>query len=341
MDKVLTISIAAYNVENYIRQALDSLIDKRIIDDLEIFVVDDGGTDQTLTIAQEYADRYPRTVFPVHKENGGYGSTVNYSIEHATGKYFKLLDGDDWYETEGILQLVEQLKQIETDVVSTPYFTCIYDGTKEKRGEAVEYTQDQDLLISELRGNIRLGMWRITYRTEILRASKVTFPLHCFYTDQIYSTVPFGTAKTIRFIECPVYCYRIGQDGQTVTREARRKYIGDNQKVCEILYQFYEKEKALQNENIQYLLNRITVYAQFIIKTYLLEPVSMEVLSEIAAYDRHLKDVSSDIYHRAVKVSYYKKTALLIRGIRMLRYGKAANAMLKMILPREGIKNWT
>ena len=95
MTKLLTVSIAAYNMEKYIRQALDSLLSCRHAQSIEIFVIDDGGTDHTLEIAKEYAWKHPGTVIPVHKENGGYGSTINYSIEHATGKYFKQLDGDD------------------------------------------------------------------------------------------------------------------------------------------------------------------------------------------------------------------------------------------------------
>ena len=102
-DKTLTISIAAYNMEAWIKRALDSLLDKRVIDDLEVFAVDDGGTDRTLEIAKEYALQYPNSIFPIHKENGGYGSTVNYSVKHANGKYLKLLDADDWFDADGLL----------------------------------------------------------------------------------------------------------------------------------------------------------------------------------------------------------------------------------------------
>ncbi len=106
MEKLLTISIAAYNVEGYIRNTLDSLIVPEILDKLEVFIVDDGGNDNTLQIAREYESKYPETFHAVHKENGGYGSTVNYSIAHATGKYFKLLDGDDWYLSRNLKRLI-------------------------------------------------------------------------------------------------------------------------------------------------------------------------------------------------------------------------------------------
>lgn len=84
MSKILTISITAYNVEQYIGQAFDSLIGERIIDDLEIFMVDDGGTDKTLKISKWFAEKYFDSIFSIHKENGGYGSTINTSIRLAT-----------------------------------------------------------------------------------------------------------------------------------------------------------------------------------------------------------------------------------------------------------------
>ena len=68
MEKLLTISIAAYNVEGYIRNTLDSLIVPEILDKLEVFIVDDGGNDNTLQIAREYESKYPETFHAVHKE---------------------------------------------------------------------------------------------------------------------------------------------------------------------------------------------------------------------------------------------------------------------------------
>ena len=96
MDKILTVSVAAYNVEKFIRNTLDSCIAEEIMTDLEVLVVDDGATDATAEIVREYEDKYPQTFRLIHKENGGYGTTVNRSMQEASGKYFRLLDGDDW-----------------------------------------------------------------------------------------------------------------------------------------------------------------------------------------------------------------------------------------------------
>ena len=95
MDKILTVSVAAYNVEKFIRNTLDSCIAEEIMTDLEVLVVDDGATDATAEIVREYEDKYPQTFRLIHKENGGYGTTVNRSMQEASGKYFRLLDGED------------------------------------------------------------------------------------------------------------------------------------------------------------------------------------------------------------------------------------------------------
>ena len=114
LNKILTVSIAAYNVEAYIKENLESILASEAREDIEVLVVDDGGKDHTLEIAQTYEKKYPGIVYAVHKENGGYGSVQNYSIQHAAGEYFKILDGDDWVNAEGLTRLVNYLKAHDT-----------------------------------------------------------------------------------------------------------------------------------------------------------------------------------------------------------------------------------
>ena len=120
MEKTLTVSIAAYNVEEFIENTLKSLLVEDI-DDLEILVQDDDGTDKTAEIVKRYEKEYPNIIKLVHKENGGYGSTINSSIQLAKGKYFKQLDGDDWFNKENFKEFLKLLRTLDTDVVYNPY----------------------------------------------------------------------------------------------------------------------------------------------------------------------------------------------------------------------------
>jgi glycosyltransferase involved in cell wall biosynthesis len=137
MEKIMSVSIASYNVEKFIRKALDSCCVPEIMDRLEVLIVNDGSTDGTLEIAREYESRYPDTFRVIDKENGGYGSTVNASIRAAAGKYFRLLDGDDWFDAEGLQKLIEELEEAEEDMIIAQFKRVFEeDGHEELRDEA-------------------------------------------------------------------------------------------------------------------------------------------------------------------------------------------------------------
>jgi len=145
-NKLLTVSIAAYNVAPYLRQALDSLVVPGVMDKLEVIVVNDGSKDETSEIAHEYESRHPATFRVIDKENGGYGSTVNISMREARGRYFKLLDGDDWFDKDGLRELIETLGKTDADVVITPMLRCQQD--KVVLGEQALCTSGEDLPVS-------------------------------------------------------------------------------------------------------------------------------------------------------------------------------------------------
>ena len=106
MDKILSVSIASYNVEKFLGQTLDSCLVPEIMEKLEVIVVNDGSKDGTAAVAEEYVKKAPDTFVLINKENGGYGSTVNAGIQAATGKYFRLLDGDDWFDRDGLREFI-------------------------------------------------------------------------------------------------------------------------------------------------------------------------------------------------------------------------------------------
>lgn len=122
MYKILTITIPSYNTSQYIDSCLPTFLsNKKILKDIEILIINDGSKDDTLVKAKYYENKYPETIKVVDKENGGHGSTINSGIKLASGKYFKIVDGDDWVDNNNFTNLVQQLKKIDTDMVVNPY----------------------------------------------------------------------------------------------------------------------------------------------------------------------------------------------------------------------------
>ena len=118
-DPILTIVVPAYNVETYLEKCLRSLVAHRNAGKTEIIVVNDGSKDHTAEIGQRFADITHGVVRVINKENGGHGSTINAGLAAATGKYFRLIDGDDWVDGENLAILVDKLESETADVVLT------------------------------------------------------------------------------------------------------------------------------------------------------------------------------------------------------------------------------
>ena len=106
MEKILTVTVPSYNVEKFLENTLDSFVDERVLDDIEVLIVDDGSKDKTAEIGRKYEEKYPDTFRVISKENGGHGSTINRGIGEAKGKYFKVVDGDDWVDQDGFAELI-------------------------------------------------------------------------------------------------------------------------------------------------------------------------------------------------------------------------------------------
>ena len=96
--KLLSIAIPCYNSQDYMESCIESLLVGG--EEVEILIVDDGSSDRTAEIADDYARKYPTIVKAIHQENGGHGEAVNAGIRNATGLYFKVVDSDDWVNKE-------------------------------------------------------------------------------------------------------------------------------------------------------------------------------------------------------------------------------------------------
>ena len=95
------------------RRCIDSLLPGGR--DVEILIVNDGSTDNTKDIAEEYRERFPSMVKVINKENGGHGSAVNAGIQNATGLFYKVVDSDDWVNQSAYMQILSVLREIIRD----------------------------------------------------------------------------------------------------------------------------------------------------------------------------------------------------------------------------------
>lgn len=250
MEKILSIIIPTYNAEKFLDKGLTSYImeDEDLMNKLEVIVVNDGTPDNSVAVAQKYVDMHPNVFSIINKENGGHGSGINVGAERVSGKYFKVIDADDWVLTDALERLIKYLEEIETvEAVITSYYT--YDISKDYLELQDVQVPDYDKVynLEELMpywGDIHLGFsfHGLVYNTEFYRNVGYKVVEKAFYEDQEYASIPLSWASQIRILRDPMYMYRIGDVGQSVATTSQLNRLPDFEKV---LWKMMEFESEL------------------------------------------------------------------------------------------------
>ena len=332
MNKILTISIAAYNVEKYLSNTLDSFIcSKDVMDAIEVIIVSDGSKDKTVQIAKEYVDRYPNSFILIEKENGGYGSTINSSLQIARGKYYRTVDGDDWVNTKGFERYVRKLKDIDSDLIITKFCTVMDDDSKATQEVTHglffnETVMDFDSIIQNEVSDF-LSMHCLTFRTELLLKHNISITEHCFYTDSELVMKPVQYIKTVVKINEIVYMYRIGREGQSVSIPSRMKHI--DQSILVNLKKAQLLESVVSNPNVskpkkEYLYRAIV---QDVAEHYYYLLAIKEKNKSLAAlknFDDMLKSNAPYVYQEVNKTTRQR----IIESLRKVRFKKITLVVL-------------
>ena len=226
-------------------------------EDVEVIIVDDGSTkDETAKIADEYAAKYPTIVKAVHQENGGHGQAVNTGLAHATGKYFKVVDSDDWVDLKSYRRVLATLKKFdeaeEPDMVIANY---VYEKVGAKRKKVIHYDNvfpEETLFTWNDIGHFKMDqyilMHTVIYKTELLKKCGLQLPKHTFYVDNIFVFEPLPYVKKMYYINTNFYRYFIGRDDQSVNEQMLKKRIDQQMKVTRMVIAGADLTKIKEKE---------------------------------------------------------------------------------------------
>lgn len=228
-NKLLTVTVPCYNSAAFMDHCLDTLLTGG--DRVEIIVIDDGSKDNTGEIADRYAAEHPDIVRVVHQENGGHGEGINQGLRHATGKYFKVVDSDDWVDTQALCRVLDKLEQLEheggVDLMVCNYVYTYQDGRPDQVISYENIFPANETVTWEQTGHFRINQYLTLhssiFRTQLLHDCGVVLPKHTFYEDNLYAYAPLCLTKTICYMDENLYRYLIGREGQSVSEESMRK----------------------------------------------------------------------------------------------------------------------
>jgi len=317
MNKILTISIASYNIEKFINNTLGSFVIKDLLEDIEVIVVNDGSKDHTSMLAHEFQNKYPDTFVVLDKENGGYGSTINASSRIARGKYFKTVDGDDWVDENGMRKLIKYLRKTDDDLVVTN-FSRINDKTGKRSNTIFEcMAYEQSFLIDDVYNGQHLFMQALAIKTDILKQMNLNITSHCFYTDIEYILTPLPYCNTISFLNEFVYMYRVAVNEQSMSVAGKKKHIDEQLKVFKKMLSYYINKKDSMGKGK--CLFFVTILSEMY-KSHITAILSLEISqtskSRLLDIEHYLNSQSPEVY----KYTEHYKTIKVLRSTRYLSY---------------------
>ena len=211
MPKVSVI-IPIYNVEKYLRQCLDSLVNQTLAD-IEIICINDGSTDGSLSILEEYASKDER-IKVISQENQGQGVARNRGIELSSGEYIGFVDPDDWGELNMYEEMYSKAKFYDPDIVECTY-NQYYEYSKKSKTRPNAILLQEDTIFNWKENpdyifkSTNLSVWNKLYKSSFVKNNNIKFADTKLAQDHIFTIKSRIFANKIIFINKPLYNYRI------------------------------------------------------------------------------------------------------------------------------------
>lgn len=247
---LISVIVPVYNVEKYLHQCIDSLL-QQTYPNTEIILVDDGSKDNSGKICDEYAERY-NNVIVVHKENAGLGMARNTGLEYITGKYVAFVDSDDWLSKDFLEVLHNNFISNNVDFCKSGFQQVKNNGiivsVTQYKNELFEGDRAKKELLPRMVGSspsqhdsIEMCVWGGLYNAEIIKSHGVRFPSErvLISEDLVFDIDYMQYANGACTVDAVCYNYRVNENSLT------RSYRPDRYKACAYFYS--EMEKKLKN----------------------------------------------------------------------------------------------
>jgi len=205
----VSVIIPVYNAQQYLAETLESVLTQTITP-LEVICIDDGSTDKSLEVLQDFANRHENIIILI-QENAGSGAARNNGIKHASGKYIAFMDADDKYpEICTLEKLYEKAEQHHVHIAGGSFSDfSVYEVNRRYGGAMSAYTFSQEQMLSYTEYQFDYGYHRFIYGREFLINNNLWFPNYKRYQDPPFFVNAMIKAKVFYVIPDVTYCYRV------------------------------------------------------------------------------------------------------------------------------------
>ncbi|MBY4971094.1 glycosyltransferase [Streptococcus suis] len=273
-EELVSVIVPVYNVEKYLSQCLDSII-HQTYKNLEIILVNDGSTDGSGKICDDYAAKDGR-IKVIHQENGGLSDARNKGLDLMTGQFVTFVDSDDYLENNCIHTLYTYAYTCKTDI-SIGKFIEFEENTSQflfhnhlNNGNKIEFLTGDQCLERHHKYflSIFVTAWAKLYRTSLFNDSnpckKIRYPLGVLHEDQYTTHKLFFKSNKIVFVNDYLYVYRVRKNSITNTPLSDKRIMDNIRGLEEKIIDFclLNKDMTLLREHYLFYLNNYKAYLE-------------------------------------------------------------------------------
>ncbi len=228
----ISVVVPVYNVEKYLRECLESLVNQTF-KDIEIICVNNGSTDNSLEILEEYAKKDSRIIV-INQENRGPSGSRNRGLECVRGEYLAFVDSDDYMDLDFYEKLYKSAKETDADIAATKV-KFFKDGEYIEKNIINKHTYRMGKDILETPDDkiyfVRVAnLWNKIYKTELINKNNIRFVNGITFEDTHFSFLAIALAKKISIISDTSYIYRL-RETSILSRAFYSDYVFD---ICKI-----------------------------------------------------------------------------------------------------------
>ena len=263
MRPMVSIIVPIYNAEQYLRRCVDSILNQEYTD-FELLLVNDGSTDASGDICEEYGDRDPRVIV-IQKENTGVSDSRNRALDRARGKYLQFLDSDDWITPDATRLFVRAAEEYGCDMVISDFYRVVGERLSTKgdiEEEGVLTREEFAAHMMENPADFYYGvLWNKLYRRNIVEEHNLRMDTDINWCEDFMFNLEYiRYAKVFYALHAPIYYYvkrkgSLASQGINISKTVKMKL-----NVFEYYNNFYKH--VLEEED--YEKNRLQVYRFFI-----------------------------------------------------------------------------
>ena len=263
MRPMVSIIVPIYNAEQYLRRCVDSILNQEYTN-YELLLVNDGSTDASGDICEEYGDQDPRVIV-IQKENTGVSDSRNRALDRARGKYLQFLDSDDWITPDATRLFVRAAEEYGCDMVISDFYRVVGERLSPKgdiEEEGVLTREEFAAHMMENPADFYYGvLWNKLYRRDIVEEHKLRMDTDISWCEDFMFNLEYiRYAKVFYALHAPIYYYvkrkgSLASQGINISKTVKMKL-----NVFEYYNNFYKH--VLEEED--YEKNRLQVYRFFI-----------------------------------------------------------------------------